>query len=430
MTRPERRLSVAAGAWVLALAILSSAAASAQTVTKVDELQGARVLAAGSDGAIWFGEGTRDLIGRITPDGQVIRVATGHGGVNELTAGPDGAMWFIASGALGRITSDGSLSYPPAPLASNRSALLAGLDGNLWYIEFAYGSNQTRLVRRTLAGDTSGFDAVDQLNRAVVGFGGNLWFSRFLGSLVRADALGQTTEFPLTDFGSYPYPDGLAAGPDGSVWYALKNRMAVGRITAGGVVQQYPVPLQPTGAIARGADGYMWFGVTDGLFRFDSSGVGRHFELDQLPGSSISQIVVAPDGKLRLVVSPGGFVVSSVWIFEPPAEVSPVQYLGGARYEVRVTWSASGYGSDVPAPTRLLTGDTGSVYFFSPGNLELVVKVVDGTAFNGKHWVFVGGLTDVAYTLTIRDILTGAVRTYSRPQGQMASYADTAAFGP
>ena len=62
-------------------------------------------------------------------------------------------------------------------------------------------------------------------------------------------------------------------------------------------------------------------------------------------------------------------------------------------------------------------------------NVELILKVVDGTAVNGKRWVFVAALTDVAYTVTIRDLLTGVVQTYSRPQGQMVSFADTAAFG-
>jgi hypothetical protein len=137
-------------------------------------------------------------------------------------------------------------------------------------------------------------------------------------------------------------------------------------------------------------------------------------------------MVAGPDGSLWFTYSGDETGVAR---FQPPAEVSPAQYLSGARFEAKVTWSAPGYGTDIPAPVIHITGDTGAVYFFSPGNVELVLKVVDGTAVNGKHWVFVAGLTDVAYTLTIRDILTGAVQTYSRPQGQMASFADTAAFG-
>ena len=137
-------------------------------------------------------------------------------------------------------------------------------------------------------------------------------------------------------------------------------------------------------------------------------------------------MIAGPDGSLWFTYTGDE---TGVGRFQPPAEVSPVQYLSGARFESKVTWSAPGYGTDIPAPVIHITGDTGAVYFFSPGNIELVLKVVDGTAFNGKHWVFVAGLTDVAYTLTVRDILTGAVQTYSRPQGQLASFADTAAFG-
>jgi hypothetical protein len=56
------------------------------------------------------------------------------------------------------------------------------------------------------------------------------------------------------------------------------------------------------------------------------------------------------------------------------------------------------------------------------------VKVVDGRAFNGRYWVFYGALSDVEYTITVTDTLTGAVKTYFNPRGNLASVADTAAF--
>jgi hypothetical protein len=42
--------------------------------------------------------------------------------------------------------------------------------------------------------------------------------------------------------------------------------------------------------------------------------------------------------------------------------------------------------------------------------------------------VFYGALSDVAYTVTVTDTTTGAVRTYVNAQGTVASRADTAAF--
>jgi hypothetical protein len=37
-------------------------------------------------------------------------------------------------------------------------------------------------------------------------------------------------------------------------------------------------------------------------------------------------------------------------------------------------------------------------------------------------------LSDVEYTITVTDMTTGATKTYSNPQGRLASVADTSAF--
>jgi hypothetical protein len=75
-----------------------------------------------------------------------------------------------------------------------------------------------------------------------------------------------------------------------------------------------------------------------------------------------------------------------------------------------------------------LTEDSGSFWFFSPNNLELMVKVLDGRFVNGHFWVFYGALSDVAYEITVTDTTTGQVRVYANAQGTVASRADTSAF--
>ena len=75
-----------------------------------------------------------------------------------------------------------------------------------------------------------------------------------------------------------------------------------------------------------------------------------------------------------------------------------------------------------------LTTDTGYFWFFSSNNVELVVKVVDGRAVNGHFWVFYGALTNVQYTITVTDSVTGDVRSYVNPDGNLASVADVSAF--
>ncbi len=75
-----------------------------------------------------------------------------------------------------------------------------------------------------------------------------------------------------------------------------------------------------------------------------------------------------------------------------------------------------------------MTPNAGYYWFFSPNNVELLLKIVDGRAVNGFYWVFAGSLTNLEFTLTVRDTYTGAERTYRNTAGQLASIADTSAF--
>jgi plastocyanin len=102
--------------------------------------------------------------------------------------------------------------------------------------------------------------------------------------------------------------------------------------------------------------------------------------------------------------------------------------LNGGRFQVRVNWQVPSQGTSGVGTGVGLTTDTGYFWFFSPNNIELVLKVVDGRPVNGMFWVFYGALSDVQYTITITDTATGAVKSYSNPQGKLASVADTAAF--
>jgi uncharacterized protein YfaP (DUF2135 family) len=102
--------------------------------------------------------------------------------------------------------------------------------------------------------------------------------------------------------------------------------------------------------------------------------------------------------------------------------------LNNSRFKVQVAWRVPSQGTSGAGNAVGLTADTGYFWFFSAGNIELVVKVVDGRSFNGKFWVFYGALTNVEYTITVTDTATGVVKTYFNPFGQLASVADTAAF--
>jgi hypothetical protein len=105
--------------------------------------------------------------------------------------------------------------------------------------------------------------------------------------------------------------------------------------------------------------------------------------------------------------------------------------LNGGRFQVSTIFSAPSLGiTNAPAHAVPLTSDTGYFWFFSASNVELVLKAVDGRTFNNHFWVFYGALSDVEYTITVTDTVTGAVKTYSNVAGHLASVADTAAFVP
>lgn len=88
---------------------------------------------------------------------------------------------------------------------------------------------------------------------------------------------GTITEFPtLTPFSE---PFGIAAGPDGAMWFTEFNGNNIGRITPSGTVTELPTPTSRSApfAIAAGPDGAMWF--------------------TEFSGNSIGRIPVVPTGK-------------------------------------------------------------------------------------------------------------------------------------
>jgi hypothetical protein len=101
--------------------------------------------------------------------------------------------------------------------------------------------------------------------------------------------------------------------------------------------------------------------------------------------------------------------------------------VNAARFSVTVgytTTTGSGRATAVP-----LTADTGYFWFFTSGNVEVVVKVVDGRGFNNHFWVFAGGLTNVDVGITVTDMQTGQTRMYRNSQGvAFQPIQDVAAF--
>ena len=139
---------------------------------------------------------------------------------------------------------------------------------------------------------------------------------------------------------------------------------------------------------------------------------------------STSPTLAGPGNTEDFVQAPASPFVASAGSCSPS---TTALCLNGGRFRVEVTWkdfdNHTGAGQAVP-----LTGDTGYFWFFGPENVELVLKVLDGTPVNQHWWVFYGALSNVEYHVTVTDTVTGAQKTYTNPSGNLGSVADTSAF--
>jgi ELWxxDGT repeat protein len=209
-----------------------------------------------------------------------------------------------------------------------------------------------------------------------------------------------------------------------------------------------PDPSHPASLVAAGAT--LFFAADDGrhgieLWQSDGTAAGTRLADDIAPGAVSAQpaeLTVA--GNQLFLRADDGIRGQELWVYplsgaacQPSATAL---CLAGNRFRVEAAWrtgngvggtggnggtGGTGVGQAVP-----LSADTGYFWFFGPGNVEVVVKVLDGRPLNGHFWTFYGALSNVEYELTVTDTTTGAARRYTNPPGTLASVGDTTSFGP
>src|ERR1700736_3538137 len=153
--RFRREFSLLAAVGVLTAAsfeISVDSATTAATVAiggKITEFAGPtggvlRSIAPGPDGNVWFVEDSRDKIGRITPNGQVMEYAipmpprSSSAQPFGIAPGPDGNLWFTegARGRIGRIAPSGAIAEFFLPDGNSQpTGIAAGPDRALWFTE-------------------------------------------------------------------------------------------------------------------------------------------------------------------------------------------------------------------------------------------------------------------------------------------------------
>ncbi|MFN2385340.1 MAG: WD40/YVTN/BNR-like repeat-containing protein [Thermoanaerobaculia bacterium] len=165
-------------------------------------------------------------------------------------------------------------------------------------------------------------------------------------------------------------------------------------------------------------------GSGGGVFR--SSDGGRSWTRVSTGLSNTDVAALAFDssgGRLYAATADGVFVLDLAQCGSPSALC-----LTAARFRVEVAWRVASQGRTGVGTAVPIADDTGAFWFFDSANLELMIKVLDARPINGRFWVFFGALSDIEYTVTVTDLVTGAVKRYDNPQGRLASVADTSAF--
>jgi streptogramin lyase len=313
-------------------------------------LSALNAITVGPDGALWF-TGLPGEVGRITTAGDVSEfpvpgltppsgpspgTAGTAGTLDDITAGRDGALWFTGlPGEVGRITTKGVVTeyatpkfnvYGTNPLSLPGSGVVTiatGSDGNLWL------TDGPAIGRMTPKGSFRSFNAPGNLtiiNGLAPGPGGNVWFTeQELGStrglqsgIGEITPVGATTlhviprSFTLNpNLGIQADPTLITSAPDGALWFVddFGDDPAIGRITASGEIQQFPLPepfatIGQISAITAGRDGSVWFTDErsesldprpDAIGHISIKGGIAEYPLPADVGVGQS-IVVAPDG--------------------------------------------------------------------------------------------------------------------------------------
>ncbi len=153
--------------------------------------------------------------------------------------------------------------------------------------------------------------------------------------------------------------------------------------------------------------------------------------------ADVGQVVTAPAGRGRVAIqlldykhTAGGSlkVYYDDIVFAPtstapctssPSTLCTDRVPGDYRFETRVHYSSPSRGLDGDGHAVSLDSvginQGGAFWFFNAGNPEMLIKVLDGCGMNDHYWIFMAATTDVGFTVTVRDTVTGGIVSHTNP---------------
>ncbi len=241
---------------------------------------------------------------------------------------------------------------------------------------------------------------------------GNLWFTNTgdnsIGRITPAGAVSSFTDTSIHD------PTGIAAGPDGNLWFTNSTSDSIGRITPAGAVSSFTDASihDPTG-IAAGPDGNLWFTNST------SDSIGRI-----TPAGAVSSFTGGFEGPTSITAGPAGAMwFTSHNTTDATRSIGRITTSGVVTVFVDPSWTPS------DQPDSIVSGPDGALWFTDTG----VGRITTAGAFAHFNDASVGSPTDIApgpdgnlwYTTsggtTVGSITTAGVATL---------YTDTAFLDP
>lgn len=281
---------------LIAVLLLASSVAQAQTISYFRIAGTAASIAAGPDGNLWFT--SYEAIGRITPRGEVttFSVYSGMSTPGDIAAGSN-LMWFVRTGGLGSIDMNGTVTTYDIP--SMQPLSVAAGSGQVF---FGYYSGIGRLNTATGAVTLTPLAKPIQVLSMAAGADGNVWFVEYpLSQVGVVSPGGQISEFAL---GVCCSPIRITKGPDTNFWLAFNQGDHMASMSAASVTGLYEAPRVNGGryadisSITYGPDGQVWFGTYDHMIgSVSSTGTMRTLAVST-DVAGINNLTAGPDGNI------------------------------------------------------------------------------------------------------------------------------------
>jgi len=225
---------------------------------------------------VWTG-GYGGTMTESTQTGSLTNFPIAGANIGDIVLGPDKNMWFADYGnkKLGRITTTGVVTEFPLPTGGSPDSLVVGPDHNFWIIDG--GRNKIVKMNRTgavLASYGKGFSANEYAINMVYAPDGKFYVSEYAPQFGVPDKIARVTiKGKIKEIGTLPplsYPNRLAVGKDGNVYFVMSNLQAIGKIDlAKSKVTYHFLPFtytQGMQAIVNGPDNRLYVAGSNAIY--------------------------------------------------------------------------------------------------------------------------------------------------------------------